>query len=158
METTKRLSERLDKTEKKLAQYQALISVQELKGALERLEQDIVDILVNPDLHCTVCFSSNALRTARTRMILRRGTGEISTLGRFFTLLPHGTHNSNMTCGPAIPTLGSYFKVGRLWLGQSEIPVAVYKPTDIGELFGGALFLVLERFKNLYGSAYLLPT
>eukprot|EP00468_Gymnochlora_sp_CCMP2014_P006545 CAMPEP_0167754528 /NCGR_PEP_ID=MMETSP0110_2-20121227/8314_1 /TAXON_ID=629695 /ORGANISM="Gymnochlora sp., Strain CCMP2014" /LENGTH=629 /DNA_ID=CAMNT_0007640405 /DNA_START=30 /DNA_END=1919 /DNA_ORIENTATION=+ len=49
-------------------------------------------------------------------------------------------------------------EIGRLWLGQSEIPVAVYKPTDILELFGGALFLVLKRFQEYYGSAYLLPT
>lgn len=49
-------------------------------------------------------------------------------------------------------------EVGRLWLGQSQIPVAAYRPSDIGELFGGALFLVLQRFKNEYGSQYLLPT
>ncbi|GAB5363299.1 hypothetical protein AAMO2058_000871500 [Amorphochlora amoebiformis] len=112
METTKRLSERLDKTEKKLAQYQALISVQELKGALERLEQ-------------------------LERIENRKDENDFAPWYR-----------GNINLG----------EVGRLWLGQSEIPVAVYKPTDIGELFGGALFLVLERFKNLYGSAYLLPT
>lgn len=52
----------------------------------------------------------------------------------------------------------SFSEVGRLWLGQSEIPVAQYKIPDVKELFGGALFLVLERFKDQKGPAYLLPT
>jgi carotene epsilon-monooxygenase len=47
---------------------------------------------------------------------------------------------------------------GRLWLNQSEIPVASYKPADALELVGGALFLVLQRFYEAHGSAYLLPT
>uniref|UniRef100_A0A7S3YZM3 Cytochrome P450 n=1 Tax=Lotharella globosa TaxID=91324 RepID=A0A7S3YZM3_9EUKA len=110
-QTTMRLTERLDKTEKALAEYQAIIGVDELKERLERLDE-----------------------------LERVETGKKDAESKWY--------KGNVNLG----------EVGRLWLGQSEIPVAVYKPIDIGELFGGALFLVLQRFKELYGPAYLLPT
>lgn len=58
---------------------------------------------------------------------------------------------------------------GRAWLWrqseiqsqaweEKQIPIAFYRLWDLGELFGGALFLVLKKFKDVYGSVFLLPT
>eukprot|EP00887_Chlorella_sp_A99_P003484 scaffold7.g3484.t1 len=49
-------------------------------------------------------------------------------------------------------------QLGRLWGGQSDVPVADAKPEDIQDLLGGALFKALYKWMLETGPVYLLPT
>lgn len=49
-------------------------------------------------------------------------------------------------------------ELGRLWGGDSDVPVCEAAPDDVQDLLGGALFQALYRWMLQTGPIYLLPT
>lgn len=60
--------------------------------------------------------------------------------------------------GTSFTSPGWLTQLGRLWGGNSDVPVADAKPEDIQDLLGGALFKALYKWMVETGPVYLLPT